>query len=435
MFSEANSEANSEPRLDPSTNTTASLAKLLETSSAKSILDLIKMLTMDEPELERRSVTFLLTHGNLPAPQKLEAAATQAWALWFEVEGLMHSIDLYGGHDSDYENVQDALDQIAEVVADGGAPAVCRQEIQSSALKCLTSGKDHFTGLFNVAKACCHSEQEWHELAETLVASGHSSAGYPDYLKVAIEIYRQTGDRDRYLELRRQRLNSSHDFLDLARFHVEADEMDEAVRVAELGLASSNGSYAHELRMMLADQALAGGKRDQYLEWMFADATETLSLRGYQAFEALCSPDEWYAFEPRLLACVAAARPQTQVGIALHRREPHQALAALNKDDSSLYSWQDSDLRRYARQLETLFPGNLLQYYSKKLGTIERASRRQYAEQAQCIADIKRVMLNLLSDQLGWFGFTIAVRHSTKRLPAFRDELGKVVPDWQDPWR
>ena len=68
-----------------------------------------------------------------------------------------------------------------------------------------------------------------------------------------------------------------------------------------------------------------------------------------------------------------------------------------------------------------------------KLGTIERGSRRHYAEQACCITDIKRVMLILmragLMDPSDWQTFLLMVRTDSRRLPAFRDELRQVLPD------
>jgi predicted metal-dependent hydrolase len=70
-----------------------------------------------------------------------------------------------------------------------------------------------------------------------------------------------------------------------------------------------------------------------------------------------------------------------------------------------------------------------LNHYLRKLGLIEAGSRRRYAEQAHYIADIKREMLDHLVDEPAWVSFCARLKTASNRLPAFRDELKKVLPD------
>jgi len=418
---------------DPSTETGVSLEKLLETASDESLRQVVKDLAQESPHLERLCVTLLLTHNKTCDENSIRAANNQAWALWFDAEDTLKELANYGGPDEDYEEVGEVLEQLAQVVSDGRASADCRQEIQSLALKYLASDDASVDQLYDVVKACCHTDEEFRQLAQTFEATDRGwSFGFCTYKSQAMQIYRQIGDHDRYLALRLDHLNNDSDYLELARFYAEHGEIDKAVLTAEEGLAkveAERWGNAKELRHFLADHALSVGDRNRYMELQFANATERLTLEHYKNFEQLCTPAEWQAFEPRLLSCLAAAWTDAKVSISLHREEFDQALAALLEDERSSHAGPDSQLRRDARVLATRYPAELLGYYLRKLGPVQAGSRRQYAEQAHYIADIKRVMLDHLGDKLAWAGLKAKLKSESKRLPAFRDELNKVLPN------
>ena len=418
---------------DPSTEAGASLTRLLETATAASLRSVIKDLTEEAPNLERLCITLLLAHNKTPDDHSMKAATNQAWALWFSIEDALKELDAYGGPDEDYERVAYVWEQLAQVVSDGRASADCRQEIQSQALKYLASDNVSVDELFDVAKACCHTDEEFRLLAQTFEATDRScSFGSCTYKGQAMQIYRQIGDRDRYLALRLEHLESGRDFLELATFYAEAGEMDKAVLTAEQGLAQTlthRWSNATALRTFLADYALSMGDRERYIELQFANATERLTLEHYKRFEQLCTPDEWQAFGPRLLSCLETAWTDAKVSIWLDRKQFEQALAALLEDGPGFDAGLDSQLRRSARVLESQYPTDLLNHYLRKRGPIEAGSRRRYAEQAHYVADIKRVMLDHLVDEPAWVSFSTRLKTESKRLTAFQDELKKVLPD------
>jgi hypothetical protein len=418
---------------DPSTGTSTSLAKLLETATAESLRHVIKDLTHETPHLERLCITLLLAHNKTPDDHSLKAATNQAWALWFDAEDTLSELANYGGPDEDYEKVGYVLEQLAQVLSDGRASDECRQEIQALALKYLATDDASVDQLYDVAKACCHTDEEFRQLAQTFEATDRTwSFGFRTYKEQAMQIYRQIGDRDRYLALRLEHLESGRDFFELATFYAESGEMDKAVLTAEQGLAqtltnrSGNGT---ELRTFLAEHALSIGDRNRYMELQFANATDRLTLEHYKRFKQLCTPDEWQAFEPRVLSCLETTLTDEKISLWLYREQFDKALAALLKDGPSFRAWPDSELRRNARVLETRYPTELLNYYLHKLGSIKAGSRRRYAEQAHFIADIKRVMLDHLGNETEWVSLTARIKSESKRLPAFRDELKMVLPN------
>jgi len=418
---------------DPSTEAGASLTRLLETATAASLRSVIKDLTEETPHLERLCITLLLAHNKTSDENSMKAATNQAWALWFSIEDTLVELETFAGPDEEYEKVAYVLEQLAQVVSDGCASADCRQEIQSMALKYLASDNASVDELFDVAKACCHTDEEFRQLAETFEATERKwSFGSCTYKEQAMQIYRQIGDRDRYLALRLEHLDNDRDFLELATFYAEAGEMDKAVLTAEQGLAQTlthRWGNATGLRTFLADYALSMGDRERYMALQFANTTERLTLEHYKHFEQLCTPDEWHAFEPRLLSCLETAWTDAKVSIWLDRKQFDKALAALLEDGPCFDAGPDSQLRRSARVLESQYPTELLNHYLRKLGLIEAGSRRRYAEQAHYVADIKRVMLDHLVDEPAWVSFSARLKTESKRLPAFRDELKKVLPD------
>ena len=418
---------------DPSTRASASLAKLLETATAESLRHVIKDLAYETPHLERLCITLLLAHHKTPDDLTMKAANNQAWALWFDAEQTLSELANYGGPDEDYEKVGYVLEQLAQVVSDGRASADCRQEIQSLVLKYLATDDASVDQLYEVAKACCHTDEEFRLLAQTFEATDRTwSFGFRTYKEQAMQIYRQIGDRDRYLALRLEHLNDDRDFFDLVTFYAENGEVDKAVLTAEQGLAQTQANrwgHVKDLRNFLADRALSIGDRNRYMELQFANATDRLTLENYKSFKQLCTPDEWQAFEPRMLSCLETTWADEKVSIWLHLEQFDKALAALLKDGPSFGARPDSQLRRNARVLETRYPTELLNYYLRKLGSIKAGSRRRYAEQAHYIADIKRVMLDHFGNETGWVSLTARIKSESKRLPAFRDELKMVLPD------
>lgn len=415
---------------DPSTGAGASLAKLLETATAESLRHVIKDLAQETPRIERLCITLLLAQNKTPDDHSMKAATNQAWALWFSIEDTLNELANHAGPDEDYETVSDVLEQLAQVVSDGRASAECRQEIQSLALKYLASDDASVDELYDVAKACCHTNEEFRQLAQTFEATDRTwSFGFCTYKEQAMQIYRHIVDRDQYLALRLEHLNSDRDFLELATFYAENGEINKAVLTAEQGLAQTLANplgHATGLRTFLAEHALSIGDRDRYMELQFANATERLTLEHYKRFKQLCTPDEWHAFEPRVLSCLNATWADEKASIWLFREQFEEALAALLEDNSCFDAGPNSQLRRNARVLETRYPTELLSYYLRKLGPIKADSRRRYAEQAHDIADIKRVMLDHLGDERAWLSFTVRLKNESKRLPALRDELNKL---------
>lgn len=188
---------------DPSTGAGVSLAKLLETATAESLRLVINDLAQQTPRIERLCITLLLSHNKTLDDHSMKVATNQAWALWFGIEDTLNELASHAGPDEDYETLAYVLEQLAQVVSDGRASADCRQEIQSLALKYLASENASVDELYDVAKACCHTDEEFRHLAQTFEAIDQTrSFGFCTDKEQAMQIYRHIGDRDQYLALR-----------------------------------------------------------------------------------------------------------------------------------------------------------------------------------------------------------------------------------------
>lgn len=410
------------------------LSDLLKITEQQTLIAMILAITQDNEDLEHECRMFLLRQHAKTPEHSMQATDAEAWALWNSIEVDLSDMDEYGGADDDIvEKVCSALDELAEVVADGKASSACRQEIQSLAMQYLVSNNsgmgDELTGL---VMACCHSDAEWRELAE--VFEGWSSRYWT---LMAMDIYRRIGDDARYLAVRKANLDSASDYLDLAGYYEAHGEQGQAVELIEHALEIARQAPRTDSRWrldgliaFLSDHAKRSGDRQRHTTLEFERTILCLTLDSYLAFEKHCRPNEWAQYEQRVMEHLPRAWPSSQVDIYLHRQEYSRALAALTSGPLTAGSGVDSTQRRQAQSLESRYPQEILAYYLVKLGKLERHKRSVYAEKAIQLCHIRRLVVETMKDKGRWSTIVTDALKATQHLPAFRDELQKHIPDW-----
>lgn len=410
------------------------LSDLLKITEPQILIAMILAITQDNEDLEHECRMFLLRQHAKTQEHPMQAADAEAWALWHSIELDLSDMDEYGGADDDIvEKVWSALDELAEVVADGKASSACRQEIQSLAMQYLVSNNsgmgDELTGL---VMACCHSDAEWRELAQVFE---DWSSRY--WTLLAMDIYRRIGDDARYLSMRTANLDSASDYLDLASYFQTHGEQQQAAELIERALELARQAPRTDSRWQLdgliaflSDHARQTGDRQRHTALEFEKTVLCLTLDRYLAFEKHCMPSEWAQYEQRLMEQLPRAWPSSQVDIYLHRQEYSNALAALTGGPLTVGSGVDSTQRRQAQSLESRYPQEILTYYLVKLGKLERDKRSVYAEKAMQLCHIRRLVVETMKDKSRWSAMLTDVLKATQHLPAFRDELQKHIPDW-----
>lgn len=413
------------------------LKELLEASDPSTLLEMVLVLTKDNEAFAKSCRAFLDDH-HIPTPERARRNAdAQARSLWDSIEVDLSDMDEYGGADEDtVDEVYATLEELAEVVANGRASQACRQEIQSLAMVYLDRDNAGMADpLTELVMACCESNDEWRALAKVFENRGSYS------MQLAMGIYRQIGDHERYLSMRHAHLDSSSDYLDLAGFYTENGQAEKALEWVEHALEIGRkvmGSAQRsdprwrldELIAFLSDHARQTGDRAKHTALEYEKTVLHLTFESYLAFEKHCSVDEWEQYEDQVVKHLPRAWPSAQVDIYLHRKDFAQALAVLTSGIPSASGSIDATARKHARSLESHYPQEILAYYLKHLGKFERDKRSVYADKARALSDIRRVLVEILQDEKWWQTIVNEVLTVTQNLPACRDELQKNVPGW-----
>jgi tetratricopeptide (TPR) repeat protein len=281
--------------------------------------------------------------------------------------------------------------------------------------------------LYDVAYATCYDDDDLRSLAQDFEAM--NSEWKTDHAR---RIYRRLGDRDKYLELRAQRLEYGADYHDLATFYWDSGEKEKALQVAEDGLRQAQGRM-DELRAFVAARAEETGDREKYMALQYDQTIDVLTFEKYKAFKELCSAKEWCLFEPQLLLQLQHAGEDHRLKIRMHRQEYDEALAILTKGRYPMSSWGGEYHIQVAQELEKRYPEQILKYYLSGLGHLGRnADRKEYTRKAKVMVKVRHVLVDVLGDKARWEKFARQVKRDNLRRPAFQQEFAHAVPGWRE---
>lgn len=318
------------------------------------------------------------------------------------------------------------LCQIWKKLSGGKIGAPYRRRLLDQLLPYISSGNAGLDDeLYDVAYAACYDDADLLQLAQAFETMRRD---WPQ--DHARRNYRQLGEREKYLELRQRCMVYGNDYFDLATFHWDSGDLEQALKVAEEGLTRGKGCV-DELRLLLSFHAKRSGNRERYLALQFEQAVDRLTLASYKAFQKLCKKAEWQRFEPLLLERLEDAWTSEQLNIYMYRKEHERAMAVLARMRYPVSGWESGNDLFIAKQLEPLFPEQILKFYISGLGNLkESASRSEYAHKALVLATVRRVLVDVLKDEARWLKFAGPVKQNNLTRPAFQQEFAKAVPGW-----
>jgi len=241
-------------------NEKTALEELLDAADTKILRQLVALLTAGRPQASRECLEFLEKHARLEPSVKARAQADveigikseEAWNLWWDVFPDLSDMDELGGAGYETENhVGEQLYDLAKKLDSDKIQRETRQEILEEVLPFIKSENSGMVDeLYDIAYAACRTRDERLYLAQSFETLG------PDWaVENARRIYREIGDREKYLELRLQKMKLGSDFHDLATFYWESGEKEKAVDVAKEGMKKGGGRM-DELREFLADTGM-----------------------------------------------------------------------------------------------------------------------------------------------------------------------------------
>ena len=405
------------------------LAELLSAASHKILSKLILKLTTESPDVRRKCFDFLKTQVSVSEALVKRSEGEAVLALWSELAPDLKELDDYGGGDyATRDHVAELLYQIQERLDSQKVDADSRQEILDAVLPFIESGNAGLDDmLYDVAYATCYDDDDLRSLAQDFEAmNGEWKTVH------ARRIYRRLGDRDKYLQLRTQRMEYGADYHDLATFYWDSGEKEKALQVAEDGLRKAKGRM-DELRAFVAARAEETGDREKYMALQFDQTIDDLTFEKYKAFNKLCSAEEWSLFEPQILLRLKQAGAGNRLKIRMHRKEYDEALAILTKGRYPISSWGGEYEIQAAQKLEKRYPEKILKYYLSGLGDLDRnAERKEYARNALVMVKVRHMLVDVLSDEARWKKFASKIKKDNLRRPAFQQEFARVVPGWRE---
>lgn len=405
------------------------LNDLLAAAKPETLINLVARLANFRPDLRRECFVYLKKHVTLTAEQKIRSEGEIIMALWWELYSDLKDLDTYGGGDDDVvDHVAGLLHDIQQKLAGKQIDEEIRRELLDEVIPFIKSGNAGMDdSLYDAAYAACYNEEDWRRLARALEAMNRE---WPT--DRARRIYRELGDREKYLELRCKKLVYGGDYYDLASFYWDKGNREKAIVVAQEGEKRAQGRM-DELRKFLSDRALESGDRKRYLALQLEQAIDHLTLAGYKAFKKVCTAEEWSEHEPKLIKRLDDAWTSERLKILMHRKEYDKALAVLLKQKYPFRAWDSSEELQTAKQLEARFPDQILNYYLSGLGNLNsNATRKEYAERAEVMLKVRHMLLDIMKDGNRWKTFAGKVKRDNVRRPAFQEEFAKVIQGWRE---
>ena len=239
----------------PTRPKTDTLAELLAAAERPILVELLAELASDDAQIRRECVAFLKEKVTLTVKGSGNAAiVAEIMSLWDEIEPDLSELDEFGGGDRAVEDhVGELLHDIRRKLEAADIDREDRWGILGEVLPFIHTGNAGMDdALYDVAYSACKDDWDLRRLAEEFEKMGER---WPR--DNARRIYRRLGDREKYLQLRAQQMTYGLDFHDLATFHWEHGEHEEALAVAREGLRKATGRM-DELRAFVAERSREG---------------------------------------------------------------------------------------------------------------------------------------------------------------------------------
>ncbi|GAI04979.1 unnamed protein product, partial [marine sediment metagenome] len=121
------------------------------------------------------------------------------------------------------------------------------------------------------------------------------------------------------------------------------------------------------------------------------------------------------------------------VKIYLYRKEYEKALRYFKSPYRSTYYYSgQSEVFSVAKELEVLYPEQILEFYKSSVGNLNvSTSRKIYTQNAVAVMRVRRVLVDIMKRIDEWKKYAVPIKSNNINRPAFQDEFSRVIPDWR----
>ncbi len=402
---------------------------LFNAASKKELVELLKKLTKDDLAIRRICIDTLKESVDLEPSEDIPDESSAVMRVWYEIEPEISELDEYGCGDYEMiENVEQHLYELQQELEDVTLSDEDRNDLLDDVITYIMGGNSGIDdSLYNIAYAASQNEEQLRDLAKRFE---ELKQDWP--INHARRIYRSIGDNKKYLELRLQKMKYGPDYYDLVTFYWETGEKQKAKETAEEGMKLAEGNM-DELRMFLAERAKEVGDRETYLEYIFAQKTARLTLSSYKEFEEECGDEEWERYEERIIDLLEKNFDLRSAKIYMYRKEYEKALRYFTKSFKiPFYYSESSEDFTLARELEEMYPEQILEFYKSTVGNLNISETRKiYAKKAWKFSHIRRVLVEVMNKNEEWIKLAKRIKLNNIHRPAFQKEFSEIIPDWK----
>ena len=347
---------------------------------------------------------------------------------WKNALVIIDDANTYGGcSDQEEEDASCELEEISKLVQENDISWEYRIIVLDEMLVQIARDNSGFTDvLVDTAELLCRTTPEKEYFAENLAKNGNSY-----YKKYAASIYRELGDIEKSLIIRKANLEYDSDYLDLARYYDDQGDNKTALKIVMDGLDHCTGRLGGIYKYLferyqenqnekalweLYEKAIKNQRdiaciaelmyehckqkgdyqgRKSMLLRLLESCYENSVKKWYEQCQKDFIPDDWHREEATLLRVVKKKSITTYLDICLEKGNGKEVLEYIINAPGGYVLFPINAGHRYSKLLVQDYPNEILQFYWREVHSLISMSKdKYYVIAASTLKEIKAIMMN-----------------------------------------
>ncbi len=337
-----------------------------------------------------------------------------------EALAVIEEFNRYGGGPEEEEELfYDRAYEMIEMLENHEIPAEYRRDLIDKFMPEFLVGNSGLSdATLDIVYTAAQSEEDWLKVIDYLEKSDSSF----DRERI-MYIYRdRLGEKEKYLELRKKKLEYGTDYYDLACFYRKEGEIERAVEVAREGEEQGAGRIIDNIRF-LRKYYQEKGDYQRTLQYYVKEFAKEPSSEKYFAILEFCQEEkEKEEIESKLMEIIKGSgygRSSTLAAIYEEKEEYDKILELVLQEEITP--------GRYEEILISEFPGEMVDFYQRQVQKcIDIKKRKSYRRGAQIALKIRKIFSEIFGETEKWQEYYQGILESYTRRPALQDEFKKA---------
>ncbi len=377
----------------------------------------LSTLINEDNTIRLKFLSFMEKYSTIPTAlteEKIKALMDQALP-------IIEEFNTFGGgleeeEDECCEWLQEMIDILQE--EDSISPQL-RQEIINSFMEEYINRNSGFEDLiWDTIIAAVRSKEDW----ELIIKGLQKTESDYDQERI-MEIYlNKLGNEQKYLEMRKKKLEYGNDYFDLVEYYHKKGEQEKAASIAREGERKGKGRIIDNIRY-LENYYQQIGDQSKVLEYAIKEFKEEPSLEKYIfIIENGDTSEEKENFKRELKSFLLEesfyGRGSLLADIYYHEGEFDKILELVLK--------REVRPNPYYKKLVKLFPEEMLTYYKEDVKRLLKNKNRKSYSQAAGVALMIKEIYSQLNDLEGWRKYFNGILEAYPRHKALQEEFQRL---------